>query len=57
MHGANPRPCEKEKDAQFIMCEVCYLNGESGLMSHMSVSSPARGTFSFVARARSADGT
>lgn len=33
---------------QFIMCEVCYLNGESGLQRHTSVSSQLSAV-SFVA--------
>ena len=33
------------QNIQFIMCEVCYLNGESGLLSRMSVSSPTFSSF------------
>lgn len=38
----------------FILCEVCYLNGESGLLSHMSVSSPTFSSF-FCGCAQSID--
>lgn len=33
------------QNIQFIMSEVCYLNGESGLLSRMSVSSPTFSSF------------
>lgn len=36
------------QNIHFMMCEVCYLNGESGLLSHMSVSSQLSAV-SFVA--------
>lgn len=33
------------QNIQFIICEVCYLNGESGLLSRMSVSSSTFSSF------------
>lgn len=44
------------QNIQFVMCEVCYLNGESGLLSRMSVSSPTFSSF-FCGYVQSTDET
>lgn len=44
VHDAQSRSSAMQ-NIQFIKCEVCYLNGESGLQSGMSVSSQTFSSF------------
>lgn len=55
VHDAQ-RESKPMQNIQFIMCEVCYLNGESGLLSRMSVSSPTFSSF-FCGYVQSTDET